>query len=218
MSPNNTTKLGFSIISHGDIATNCCSSRREDRCTSYFHLFSSRHCAGRKQLHFNSVSWYWNKTVKLFLLQLCFVALNEHQQETEERLARSRTVAGTQKLHCLFQYQLTLLKWSCFLPAQCLEEKSWKCRTYTSLLSSSYSNRWLCHRGLWWRIGCVLGLMRLNMPSLSSSYTPASQHPVLCSLSRRIYWTQTSQMFWLVSMRPLQQVEHILWAERRCRK
>ena len=38
--------------------------------------------------------------MKLFLLQLCFVALHEHQQETEERLARSRTVAGTQKLHC----------------------------------------------------------------------------------------------------------------------
>ena len=41
--------------------------------------------------------------MKLFLLQFCFVALNEHQQETkllEERLARSRTVAGTQKLHC----------------------------------------------------------------------------------------------------------------------
>ena len=36
-------------------------------------------------------------------MQFCFVAINEHQQEAkllEEWLARSRTVAGTQKLHC----------------------------------------------------------------------------------------------------------------------
>ena len=35
-------------------------------------------------------------------MHFCFVALNEHHQEAKEleRLAKSRTVLGTQKLHC----------------------------------------------------------------------------------------------------------------------
>eukprot|EP00731_Ephydatia_muelleri_P035604 Em0140g7a len=54
-------------------------------------------------------------------MQFCFVALNEHQQEAkllEERLARSRTVAGTQKLHC-----------SIPVPANTVEVKLFSCST-----------------------------------------------------------------------------------------
>ena len=62
-------------------------------------------------------------------MHFCFVKLKEHDEEAkilEDRLSRSRTVPGTQKLHCFITVSTKTVEVKLYkYPVQCPEEKRW---------------------------------------------------------------------------------------------
>ena len=84
-------------------------------------------------------------------MHFCFVALEEQEQEAkllDGCLARSRTVPGTQKLHCFIPFSPNTLEVKLFSSSHSVEKKKGGSRKCTCPPSSSYSNRWICHHGL----------------------------------------------------------------------
>ena len=118
----------------------------------------------------------------------------------------------------LLQYQLKLLKWSS-INIQCsVQKRKGGSRKCICPLSSSYSNWWMCHRGLLWRMLAWLCCWGSWDWTCHHCQVPTYLSPsiLLCvlwaegSIGCRILDVDLSDVLTSVSMWQLQQVEHIL--------